>query len=106
MAFVKRMQPVTLVENDIFTPFLQERLKEAKINPFDQSFENTLDIWISRKYTFASNALRSTLTDSSELWRQLDGLHGIYCMFSHSAMGTFIHILFQKVYSLWENGLI
>jgi Gamma tubulin complex component N-terminal len=95
--FVKRMQPVVAVDNDTFTTFLQDRLDDGGVNPFDQAFGNTLEVWISRKYEVASAALRRTLNDGSELWRQLDGIHGVYCGLSHHAMGLFIRSLFQKV---------
>jgi hypothetical protein len=98
MDFVKRMHTVTSVEDEKFTSFLQQEFGEFEsINPFEQAFENTLDTWIAKKYDYASQMLRETLHDKSELWRTLDGIHGIYCMLSYTSMTKFTQTLFQKV---------
>jgi hypothetical protein len=97
MDFVKRMQPVVAVDNDTFTTFLQDQFDNGSVNPFDQAFGNALELWISRKYEIASAAMRRTLNDGSELWRQLDGIHGVYCGLSYHAMGLFTRSVFQKV---------
>ena len=60
----------------------------------------SLDAWILEKYEFASRALREMLDDSSELWTQLDRVHGIYCMLSHHCVNRFTHTLFEKVFLL------
>ena len=102
MDFVKRMRSVTSVADDNFTTFLQRQLdyENSTINPFEQAFETALDAWILEKYEFASSVLRETLNDSSELWTQLDRVHGIYCMLSHHSMNQFTHTLFEKVFPL------
>jgi hypothetical protein len=98
MDFVKRMHTVTSMEDEKFTSFLQQEFGESEsMNPFKQAFENTLDTWISKKYDYASEMLRETLHDKSELWRTLGGIHGIYCMLSYTSMAKFTQTLFQKV---------
>ena len=102
MDFVKRMRPVTSLAEDNFTTSLQRQLDDenSAINPFEQSFETALDAWILEKYEFASSTLREMLSDSLELWTQLDRVHGIYCMLSHHSMNLFTHTLFEKVFLL------
>jgi hypothetical protein len=98
MDFVKRMHTVTSVEDNNFTSFLQQEFGESEsMNPFEQAFEDTLDTWISKKYDYASEMLRDTLHDKSELWKTLDGIHGIYCMLLYPSMTKFTQTLFQKV---------
>ena len=105
MNFVKRMKSVTAISDTKFTTFLQDHLDyDGAMNPFEQAFENALDAWILEKYNIASRALRVTLNDSSDLWTQLDRIHGIYCMLSHQPMSDFTHTLFEKVYSPFLRG--
>lgn len=98
MDFVKRMKSLTTTSDD---DFLHDRLdyEHNPMNPFEQAFENALDEWIMEKYDFASIALKGILNDSSELWIQLNRVHGIYCMLSHISMSKFTHVLFEKVSS-------
>lgn len=100
MDFVKRMRSVTSLAEDNFTTSLQRQLdyENSAINPFEQAFETALDAWILEKYEFASSMLREMLGNSSELWTQLDRVHGIYCMLSHHSMNLFTHTLFEKVF--------
>ena len=108
MDFVKRMRSVDSTPDDNFTQFLQRQLdcESSVMNPFEQAFETALDAWIMEKYEFASNALKGTLDDSSELWTQLDRVHGIYCMLSHHSMTLFTRTLFEKVFPLLCLGLM
>lgn len=98
--FVKRMRSIsTTLNNDMFSTFLNDQLdyEHIPMNPFEQAFETALDAWIMAKYDFASKALKGILSDSSELWIQLDRVHGIYCMISHCSMSQFTQTLFEKV---------
>jgi hypothetical protein len=98
MDFVKRMHTVKETKDDKFTSFLKLEIgKGGSMNPFEQAFENVLDMWITKKYDYASEMLRETLHDKSELWRTLDGIHGIYCMLAYPSMTKFTQNLFQKV---------
>ena len=100
MDFVNRLNPISPLNSTLFTPFLQAR-EIGPLNPFEQAFESALDAWIMEKYSFASLALKGIFHLSSDLWTQLDCIHGIYLMLSYDAMTRFMTTLFQKVILLW-----
>jgi len=97
MAFVNRMSVAnsSIPSSDTFPQF-----ETNGVNPFEQAFEMTLDAWITEKYALASESLKVAIHDTSEIWRELDRVHGIYSMLSHQNMTLFMDKLFQKVYGL------
>lgn len=100
--FVKHLSTLDPIDNDSLTLFLRQEadLGPASLNPFEQAFDTALDAWIMRKYDFASEALRRMLHSQTDLWEQLDRLHGVYCMLSFREMTLFTENLFRKVYLL------
>ena len=95
MDFIKRMDP-----NDLDIAIDDDKLlyKGEVINPFEQGFERALEEWIMKKYEISSKMLRErSLHRSSELWKDLDCIHGIYCMTYYHSMMKFISTLFEKV---------
>ena len=101
MDFVKRM-PSSMQTNSSSSDSFP-RIEVDGINPFGQSFQMTLDTWITEKYTLASEALKDTIHDTSALWKELDRVHGIYCLLSYRNMTLFMDKLFQKVCSIFRN---
>jgi gamma-tubulin complex component 5 len=107
MDFLKRMNsipnntctPAGTIPETRFTPFLQRQLQQGGglVNPFEQSFENALESWINSKYEVASQILRESIHDDSELWKIVNCVHGVYCMFYYRCMTQFTQLLFQKV---------